>query len=79
MGRNQLNQCYVSFRGQTADKDGHCQQSAGLQNSLTKNFHSGVKGSQDRCQDNYYQIRVKPPIFCVGYNNDRKREYVCAM
>ena len=50
---------------------------------VTKQFNEklpfGVKGSQDRCQDNYYQIRVKPPVFCVGYNNDRKREYVCAM
>ena len=44
-----------------------------------KNFHSGVKGSQDRCQDKYNQIWVKPPVFCVGYSNDRKREYVFAM
>ena len=49
------------------------------QNSLTKNFHSGVKRSQDRCQDKYNQIWVKPPFFFVGYNNDRKREFVCAM
>ena len=49
------------------------------QKSLTKNFHSGVKGSQDRCQDKYNRIWVKPPLFCVGYNNNRKREYVFAM
>ena len=46
---------------------------------LTKNFHSGVKGSQDRCQNKYNQIWVKQPLFSVEYNNDRKREYVCAM
>ena len=49
------------------------------QKSLTKNFHSGVKGSQDRCQNKYNQIWVKLPLSCFGYNNDRKREYVCAM
>ena len=35
------------------------------QNSLTKNFHSGVKRSQDRCQDKHNQIWVKPPFFVL--------------
>ena len=38
-----------------------------------------MKGSQDRCQDKYNKIWVKSPVFCVGYSNDWKLEYVCAM
>ena len=47
MGQNQLNQCYVSFRGQTADKDGHCQQLAGLC-FVTKQFNEKLPFGSER-------------------------------